>query len=398
MTTKKSTASKTPQRTMELNEPQFVGSYVREMVEVLTASALSGEWASVLGPPGFGKSDIADAVAREMLPTPEEQYLLIEVEPSTPPSRIVGMDDPASILDPNLRNADGSIKRIIAGTPYDSRTQIVCLDEMYRGNDAFHDACIPMLRLSKQTGKIVWATSNFVVPGERLNAVIDRFPLWYHIHPEFLDARQIVGAHLRDIGNGGLALPCSVPDWAVVQEVRGMKVGEQAAECISDLIETLSQEASQQGIRPNPRLQKQWAYLVFRVGAFHAGSNDFDSVPKEAARILRYAFPAIDAATSAKWMQIASSIVDAVGAAVDTVMHEAKTKYDEVMRIKDPQARVAKVGELGQFLAGAQATLKQVGGKDPRVAESISTIKNWLGNALVGDDGSDDESENESED
>ena len=81
--------------------------------------------------------------------------------------------------------------------------------------------------------------------------------------------------------------------------------------------------------------------------------------------------------------------MDAVGAAIDQVMHEANVKYDDVMHIKDPQQRVARVGELGQFLAGAQATLKQVGGKDARVAEAITTIKGWLGNALVGDDESD---------
>ncbi len=355
----------------------FIGSYVSDIRDCLIAGVLSGQHAVVLGAPGWGKTAIARAMAARV--AGDGRWCLVRLDPSTPPEAVRGAYDPAALL-------QGRLERVVGGTPYDPRARLVILDEIFRANEVVFDVLLDVLDrldLSPDTAPVAWATANFVAQGERVEALRDRIALWLWLQPESLDPRAVVGAHLA-AGDDGLSVPGEIPGWETVLEVRATRPGEKALRAVGELLSQLTQEAQAQGRRVNPRRLAQWARLVYRVGVYTTGEADFAALPDEAARVLRWAWPAPTPEEAASWAQIALSIVDAVGAAIEAAMAQALAKFREVAAIGDPGARTAKVAELGQVLAGTQATLRQVGGDDPRVPEAIRTLTEWFAAAVSG--------------
>ena len=163
-----------------------------------------------------------------------------------------------------------------------------------------------------------------------------------------------------------------------------MQPGPMAKKAVIDLLNTLATEAAQQGRRPHPRRLAQWSRLVYRMAVYLTGSCDFTTIPDEATRILRYAFPAPSADEFASWQQIAASVVDTVGAAIEEIRVKALAEFREVSKM-EAEARTARVGKLGGMLAAWQMSLKQIGGDDPRVAETIAMMKKWFANAVMGE-------------
>ena len=86
---------------------KFVGNYPEQVRSVLTASALAGVHAIILGPPGWGKTSLALACARALGGL--GGYVVIRLDPATPPARIQGAYDPAAIL-------QGRLERVLEGT------------------------------------------------------------------------------------------------------------------------------------------------------------------------------------------------------------------------------------------------------------------------------------------
>ncbi len=354
----------------------FIGGYVDDVRTCLTASALAAQHAVVLGAPGWGKTAIARALAQRMAP---DAWTFVRLDPSTPPDVVRGAYNPAALL-------EGRLERVVDGTPYDPRVRVVILDEVFRASDVVYDALLDVLdRLDADpdAAAVAWATANFVAQGERVEALLDRIALWLWLQPDTLDAGAIVQAHLN--GLQGLDVPGDVPDWKTIEEVRAARPGPKATKAVADLLSTLAQEAAAQGRRPHPRRLAQWTRLVYRAAVYHTGEADFAAVPDEAARVLRWAWPAPTAEEAATWSQIAAAIVDAVGAAIEAAMAQALQKFREVASLADPAQRTGRVAELGQILAQTQESLRQIGGDDPRVDEAIETLTRWFAAAVRGE-------------
>jgi len=351
----------------------FVGSYVNDMKLILTASALARQNAIMLGAPGFGKTAVTRSLAGQLT---SGQYAFARIDPSTPPDVVRGAYNPAALL-------DGRLERVVDGTAYDPNMRLALIDEIGRGNEVTFDALLDTLdRLDSPDAPPVWATSNFMPSNERVAALIDRFALWYWINPQGLDVAAISAAQLN--GQGPQVDVSDLPTWHEVQDIRKAAPGGNAIKAIGELLENLSTEAQAQGHRPHPRRVTQWTHVLFRVGVWQSGSADFSTVPDTAARLLRYCWPAIQPSDAATWAQIAASVVDTLGAAIEDAMNQVLAQMKQVSAAPQAQ-RTALIPQLATTMQSVQTTLESLAGADnQRVAEAVTTMNGWLSLAIQG--------------
>lgn len=356
------------------SNPRFVGKYVTEMRRVLEISALAGENAIIISPPGYGKTEIALTLAEAMTGT--EGTLMIELDPSTPPEVIRGAYDPSALL-------DGRLERVIAGTPYDPSKNIVILDELWRASDIMFDALIHATN-QKRRGiykPVMWGTSNFVGAKERTEALKDRFALW--MYPTMtLDVRGIVSSH-RTNGFNASVWDSPIP-WDYILEIRNAEITQKSADVISDMLETLTGEAIKEGFAINPRRIVQWENILKGGTIAETGSADFDAIPASVSSMLKYAFPLDNATIAGKWAEVSGSIVDSVGARIESYKGIAYSKFKQFADSTSASDRVARAGEMGLYLAECQKELKAMGGNDPRVNDAIVWLTGLFQNAITG--------------
>lgn len=350
----------------------FVGTYVKDMTLVMAASMLSRQNAIFLGAPGFGKTRIAEAMARHLA----QPYSLVRIDPSTPVEVLRGPYDPAAML-------NGRLERVVDGTPYADDVAVAILDELFRGNRALFDAALDVTdRVDRQDAPPVWATSNFVVNDDRVQALIDRFALWLWVNPGPLDVQAITAAQLNSGGRPSLDT-AGLPTWQDIERVRAMQPGPNAIKAVAELIQQMTDGAAKEGLTVHPRRVTQWANVLFRVSAWLTDDPDFTTVPAEASRMLRYCHPAITPEEAATWHEIAAEVVDTVGAAIEQVMANVLAEMQKLTG-KSGRDMPALVAGLTNVMQNAQTTLTKVGGDDPRVEEAIGQMNKWLALGVQG--------------
>ena len=351
----------------------FAGSYVDDMTGVLVASVLSRQHAIILGAPGWGKTAVSRSLAQALA---GDAFSFTRLDPSTPPDRVMGAYNPAALL-------DGRLERVVAGTPYDPRTRVAILDEIGRANEVTFDALLDTLDRVDVDAPPVWATSNFMPSNERTAALVDRFGLWFWITPGTLDVAAIVAAQLA--GNGRPQVSTAgLPTWAQIEEVRSAAPGPNAVAAIGDMAASLKVEAESQGRSLNPRRVAQWSPLLFRAAVWFGGSADFTAVPDAAARLLRYAWPAVTADEAATWQKIAASVVDTLGEAIEQAMVKVKQAMDELIKA-GPMQKAEVIGRLTVQMQQVQANLESLAGENnPRVEEAVVRMNGWLQQAMLG--------------
>lgn len=351
----------------------YTGAYVNHLVMVLTASAISGEHAVVFSPPGWGKTSIARDTAARI-----GKFVLVRIDPTTPPEAIRGAYNPAALL-------QGRLERVLDGTPYEDGVRVAILDELFRADDVFFDACLALMdRVGWGVERpVVWATSNFVAQSERVNALIDRIALWYWVKPDGVDVRQIAIAH---VSGAGPQLPnVTIPDWSQIVEVRKAMatVTRRSSDVVADFLESIASEAVAQGLALNPRRVAQWTSLITALSIWEHGTADFDSVGGMARRAMLYAWAATSPSDADAWKQVVMAVSDRVGAAIESVLSEALKKFREVSSLPTAQERLARAGELGQVIASAQMTLRGIA-QDARIEAAIATLNEWFSQAIQG--------------
>lgn len=364
----------------------YIGSYVKDMTTVLVASVLSGQNAYLIGAAGWGKSAISMAAVTALtgeewdepepgkLVTEQHSGVLVEISPASPPEVLTGPLNPADLL-------AGRMVYATQGTPYHPAVKIAILDELGRGNDATFDKCLHVTNRQGRHRPPVWATSNFMPNNERVQPLIDRFALWYWIQPGALDVAAVVGSQL----GGRLEIdPNGLPTWKEVEEIQAARPDSNAVAAIGDLLHQLSEAAALEGRKAHPRRVAQWSRLLFSLGMWDTGSDNFHTVPDTAALILRYAWPSVTAAEAASWQEITASVVDTLGAAIEAAMVQVQQKLVELGKLS-PRDRNTRLNEFSALIQQAAESLEQLAGADnDRVEEAINRMNTWLSLALQG--------------
>lgn len=358
---------------------KFVGSYPNTIKSVFIASALSGNNAMVVSPPGWGKTEMALQGASKVSGG-NEGVIFLELEPSSPPELVKGTYDPAQVL-------QGKMVKLLDNTPYDPRARVVILDELWRSNDIVFDALVHATN-NKQvdpfTKPVFWATSNFVGKSERTEALRDRFAFWLHIEPDSLSAKDVMKSHINNGHTSDEGWANDFPSWDECVKIRQSQISDDAAECVCILGEQLAAEAEKEKFIVNPRRLTQWTEILARLSVYYSGTTSFTTVPMEASKILRYAYPCVDATTSIRWQKVAAAVSDVVGTAIEEYKAMALNKFEDVVKASSSSDRTRLVTDLGVALAEAQTTLQTVGGKDPRVATVCQELTDWFAKAVSG--------------
>lgn len=356
---------------------EFVGAYVGELRDLAIVSALSGQHCIALGAPGWGKTAIERRVAQRLA----DSWSFNRLDPSTPVEAVRGPYDPAGIL-------DGRLERVTDGTPYQPGNQVAILDEVFRASEPMFDALLDVLdRQDLENGEApaCWCTANFVVTGERVEALLDRIALWMWLAPEALDVFTMTDAQLGSSGKP--EVPGIVPDWNTVETVRSYTPGEKAKRAVAQALNEVVIAAQQNGRSVHPRRLAQWAAIVYRYSAYLHGAAEFDTVPPQARRVLQYAWPAPTPEEASSWKQILFSVVDRVQAAVTEALASCVEEFKRVASISDLNERKRESASLNSLLMDAQADLqvlfKQT--NDARCKDAQQTLTDWFMQAMRGE-------------
>jgi MoxR-like ATPase len=189
-------AISTPQRLFALAralEERFVGK--DEVIRLLLVSAVAGEHAILIGPPGTAKS----ALVRSLSRLTEAKYFEYLLTRFTEPNEIFGPVDIQAFREGDYRRRT---ERMLP------ESEIVFLDEVFKSNSAILNSLLTLLneRIYTVGGRViacplvsVFGASNEVPTDETLMALFDRFLL--RIRNDNLDAFHFTGLLERGIAN-----------------------------------------------------------------------------------------------------------------------------------------------------------------------------------------------------
>jgi MoxR-like ATPase len=173
-------------------EDRFLGK--EDAIRLLVVTAIAGEHAVLIGPPGTAKSALIRTFARLM----DARYFEYLLTHFTEPNEIFGPVDIAAFREGRYeRRTEGMLPA----------AEIVFLDEVFKSNSAILNALLTLLNERRYTsgGRVIrcpllsaFGASNAVPTDETLTAIYDRFIV--RIRSENLDAY-----HFQELLQKGLA-------------------------------------------------------------------------------------------------------------------------------------------------------------------------------------------------
>lgn len=355
---------------------EFQGNYVADAKNVFLASAVSGQNAVFVGPPGWGKTHMAQIAARAIAAI--EGVIFLEFDPSTPPEVVKGSYNPAALL-------DGRLERVFTDTPYDPRGKIVICDELFRTSDIVFDAFLHVTESKTRpplSMPVFWATANHVAEYERVEALRDRFAFWFYLIVDKPDIKEIVKGHLSN-GSDSPHWSSEFPKWEECLDIRRIIPGKAQVAMIADFINTLAREAYNCDFDINPRRLVQWSEILFRYSAFLNGKAEFSAIPKKAMAILAYAYPNVNLEKATTWKRAVTALVDKEGAALVEVVENLRVRLEQIVNAKRTESRENFNQEIGQFISMAQKSLEQFS-SDSRASDLIEKLMGWYAQMTLG--------------
>lgn len=358
------------------NKDYFVGDYIAKFAELAVVSLLTGQHVSIQTPPGYGKTDVLDTIAKHITPN---NYARIDLLPSSNPAVFNGVDDPVELIN------NGRFIKKLEGTPYDPNMLIVIADELFRANDPTFDAALHALDPKKQDHCVVWATNNFVAKGERVEALLDRIGLWYWVKPDDLNTAEILHAMMS---KSSLEIPHWLPTWEQVQVIRDAVPGQDAINAVTAAIEEIVAEAKLEGFANigHPRSLSQMWKMLYYASVLITGDDNFNRIPEKARQLLRYVYPAKSYEEARNWETFISFMTDKLEAEISRILADNVNEFKKVAAMKDPADRAQAAVKLGQALSNAQMLLQQQfpdGDKD-KIDQCITTLSKWHTAAVLG--------------
>ena len=334
----------------------FTGAYVADILQVLTASAISNTNAIVISPPGFGKTEIFSRAAHEMT---GGQWNFTALTPSSPPTLIEGVYNPAEFL-------KGNMVRRVEGTAMDPRNRVVILDEIGRASEPTYDSLLHAVDrkdVPANQRPVFWATANFVLTDERTEALRDRIGLWMHVRPVIHDQRQMLDSFREAFTHDlQLALPQAVPSWDEIVRVRACLPGPRAHNALADFIQSVCEEIAQppEPENPNPRHLRQWYNTLFRYSVFLKGTENFTEVAAEAKKLVRYLWVQPTVKEWEAWGKKTRGVSDFVGAIIAAVQQHTIGQLNELIQKTKARGKGDEQNMVMQATAIIQSGQKEI--------------------------------------
>lgn len=358
----------------------FEGSYVNHMRDAVVASLLSGEHACLIGGPGFGKTDVAMSIARDVLPSNSK---MIRITSGMKESAINGAPNIAKLINESQLVAE------VTGTAYDPSVKMVIVDEFGRASSMIYTSLMYLTDRKSETVPVI-ATSNFMPNDKAAEALLDRLGLWCWVNPTLTadEARKISVAKSKG-KNRQMSVRGKLPTQQEIEAAYAAQPGDKAIEVIADIVFQLSVDAIAEGYTINPRRVSQWENVLFRVSFWLTGGNaDFDKVPAEAVQMLRFCFPLRTQEEAEKWGRVVAAMADPVQVIIDDVLSRAagalNAEADKISAM-GAQARMSAIPAVGAVLAGFQTELAQAGAVDPRIQAAMVQLSQWYATTVRGE-------------
>lgn len=258
----------------------LIGEDRKETMRLALLAALAGEHLLLIGPPGTGKSLVAQRLHRAF--DGEVAYFERLLTRFTVPEELFG---PLSLK--KLDEEDKYERKIEGYLPHAS---IAFLDEIFNANSAILNALLTLLnerRFDNGSSRIearlvaLIAASNTVPRGDELNALFDRFLLRVHVQPlsKQEDFKELVGRP-----STGPVSPSGRITNEVLGEVKRRAAGVEVPESVLDLLCHLREWCC--GVKQLPVSDRRWTKIVklLKVHAVTRGAECVD--PKEDFRLL----------------------------------------------------------------------------------------------------------------
>lgn len=357
-----------------MTQTYFSGNYVQDMVTVAAASALSGVHMMAIGAPGWGKTR---TLAAALVSIFGDRWCAIRFDGSTPPEKVYGpynialaMQDPPQFVNE------------VKGTPYDPDMLAVLADELGRANEVLHDIFIDLMDMltSRPISPVVFSTSNFIPPSDRLEAMIDRFGFWVWIEPRTDLLAEIARSQIESGWNVSLNPDWKLPSQEEVLRIRSMTPTQDQVEQVLDVVEALQQATAEEIGRANadvlnsnhfnPRRAAQWTRILFSMSMWE---SERDGVPFRitdgARQVMRYAWPSQTRGEADAWKSLCQTALNYIDVAIERLRMEAMQALRQIASRETSGASVAqKVEELGTIIQQTTAHLREIGAGDKGTA------------------------------
>ena len=362
---------------------------LRHQLELLvTASAVTDVPAIVVGPPGYGKSEIL-FYASEQMHRSEKEVQFLECSPATPASLLKGYQNPAWLLDRAQAAQDGEPDWIYDGTPYDPTVNTFIFDEVNRLAGAIQHTLISLLH---DVGKIrehrpvYLATANWLNYSPQTAAIFDRFGLTFIHEPVPVDIEAVI--RVDPISTWTFDVPY-YEDVLDCREQATLNDGQY--ETIIGYLSSLQELMIGTRFNLNNRRTRQWLKIAERVSFIYAGGNNWTELPAQFHKIMESAYPITEEDEAMHWRSIVRKLVDEDGSAIAAFQAEAYSEWKQYStqaknKRRDPSAHREMLKGLAQKLSAAQAELARRFPNSKEAKEASVQFSIWYQKVLRGDD------------
>jgi len=299
---------------------------------VVSAAALSDQNAIVVGPPRCGKTEIFLYMGIQMFG--KDHAMMVPCTPTTPESKLMGYESPIYQINPIEAEKNGVPRWTTYGTPVDENVSVCVLDEIPRLGDPGSDALVSTLHdISIFHKPLYLATANWWMPTPRTAALHERFVFTVLHNPSEVDISKLI--RKKRISTWEFDLPTrdeivQVREWLETYISSDVDIDDykctKEIDILLNTIQTLALQ-DQANFEISNGIVFAWRSILYAMGCWKAGANDFEELPRIAYDALSYAYPVTDIGMSLHWRSLIMSTVDVVETEIGEFKANAYAKW-----------------------------------------------------------------------
>ena len=362
-----------------MQQAYFSGKAVNDLRDAVIVALLANVNLLTIGEPGSGKTSPMAAMMKQIYG--KGNYQTIRMSVGGNGREVKGGVDNAKLMTQNVYEWDNT------GSTYDQRYKAVILDEVSRTNIVTVSDLLHSMDRGGVNQIPFLGTTNFVDAQAFNEALWSRFALfvWDPTTTADLDMVEIARQKAEARRNGiEMLVAGQLPKAEEIEHVRSAAPGPNAEAAIAHMLKLLQDECLSAGKKFTYRRPTQWFDIIFAAGCYYSGGNaDFATLPPEAVKVLRYAWPSMSHEEAQEWSELVSSLADPIQTLIDDVLSRHIVAFQQVSKIGNAVDRRKESVKLTILIAESQRELYELG-DDARIAHAIDTLNEWSGLAVAG--------------